>query len=228
MVNPWVHDTLVRKSYKWRLREACELGAKHSRGVQTDEAEDALWSQWGAANPRKTEALRRRRWREPSREPSSPNYGQRRTITGLSWRRNRLRTTIAADWHLPDPKRQQISRKQWNVPYNGYVNAMNSTNYWDKPRRGAQSKAVEDTLWSQWGTVSPRKAEAPRRRGLLPAGQGIADSWVSVVRGNLIQRGQGQPRTGWTRRWNRAPVSQTPQNGVWRIHERLKQLGEGG
>jgi len=72
MVNPWVHDTLVRKSYKWRLREACELGAKHSRGVQTDAAEDALWSQWGAANPKKTEALRRRRWREPSREPSSP------------------------------------------------------------------------------------------------------------------------------------------------------------
>ena len=62
MVNPWVHDTLVRKSYKWRLREACELGAKHSRGVQTDAAEDALWSQWGAANPKKTEALRRRRW----------------------------------------------------------------------------------------------------------------------------------------------------------------------
>ena len=46
MANPWVHDTLGRKSYKWRLREACELGAKHSRGVQTDAAEDALWSQW--------------------------------------------------------------------------------------------------------------------------------------------------------------------------------------
>ena len=75
---------------------------------------------------------------------------------------------------------------------------MNSTNYWDKPRRGAQSKAVEDTLWSQRGTISPRRAEAP-------AGQGVADSWASVVRGNLIQRGQGQPRTGWTRRWNRAP-----------------------
>ena len=83
---------------------------------------------------------------------------------------------------------------------------MNSTNYWDKPRRGAQSKAVEDTLWSQRGTVSPRKAEAPRRRG----NQGLVG----------LEDGTGHP------------LSQTPQNGVWRIHEvlyeRLRQPGEGG
>jgi hypothetical protein len=215
MANPWVQDTLVRKSRKWRLGEACELGAKHSRGVQTDAVEDALWSQWGTANPKKTEALRRRRWREPSREPSSPNYTQRRTVTGWTWRRNRVQATDNANWQLPDPKRQRIPSKQWNVPFNGCVNAMNSTNYWDKPRRGVQTDVVEDSLWSQRGTAGPRKTEAPRRRGLLPTGQGIADSWASVVRGNLNQRSQGQPRTSWTRRWNSAPA--TADTAEWHM-----------
>ena len=67
---------------------------------------------------------------------------------------------------------------------------------------GVQTEAGENVLCSQWVPTNPRRAEAPRRRGLLPAGQGIADSWASVVRGNLAQRWRGQPRTGRALRRN--------------------------
>ena len=59
MISPWVKDTLVLKS-NWCLKEACEVGAKRSCGVQTEAGEDVLCSQWVPTNPRKAEASRRR------------------------------------------------------------------------------------------------------------------------------------------------------------------------
>jgi len=49
-----------------------------------------------------------------------------------------------------------------------------------------------NVLWRSGGRCAVRRTAAPRGRGLLPAGQGKANSWASVV-GKLPQRGNSKP-----------------------------------
>ena len=78
----------------------------------------------------------------------------------------------------------------------------------------------QNVLYSQRVSTNPRKAEAPRRRGLLPAGQGIADSWASVVRGNLNQRSLGRPRSEWPLRRNSVHAM---DDAEWRLANPRRQ-----
>ena len=70
------------------------------------------------------------------------------------------------------------------------------------------------------GLAVPRKVLAPERRGLPPAGQGIADSWASVVR--RTGRGHGQPKSSLPLKRNGISSQQLKSANYWDVSEHRK------